>query len=330
MNQSTTPPSSADLFRPNADGIVQLEGHQWEQIPPGFQCEVLDLTRCEGTIQLPAGLKLYELLLEGTAIESLPDDIQVEMAIRLSNCRELHSLPAGLSTGSLFLQGCNSLTRLPEDLDVWFLDMSGCWAFQGWPKHANIWAGNLNIRGCTALQNLPAYLGPLASLNVRDCSNLETLPDNLKITGWIDIAQSGLANVKSIPESLKNVEIRWQGVRISHELWLDPGSIQIHDILKEDNAERRRVLIDRYGQSRFMSEANAEVLDEDQDAGGDRKLLRVPLQEDEPLVTLSCRCPSTGRDYFLRVPPNMQSCRQAAAWMAGYDNPDDYAPEIET
>jgi hypothetical protein len=41
-------------------------------------------------------------------------------------------------------------------------------------------------------------------------------------------------------------------------------------------------------------------------------------------------CPSTGRRYALRVPPTMRSCRQAAAWTAGFDNPDLYRPLIET
>jgi hypothetical protein len=40
-------------------------------------------------------------------------------------------------------------------------------------------------------------------------------------------------------------------------------------------------------------------------------------------------CPSTGHLHVLRVPPHMRSCRQAAAWIAGFDNPDDYQPIIE-
>lgn len=32
----------------------------------------------------------------------------------------------------------------------------------------------------------------------------------------------------------------------------------------------------------------------------------------------------------LRAPPTMASCHQAAAWVAGFDNPDDYRPLVET
>lgn len=66
------------------------------------------------------------------------------------------------------------------------------------------------------------------------------------------------------------------------------------------------------------------------DAGGERRLLRVELQDDEPLVVLAVSCPSTGHRYTLRVPPDAKSCRHATAWIAGFDNPDDYAPNKET
>jgi len=45
---------------------------------------------------------------------------------------------------------------------------------------------------------------------------------------------------------------------------------------------------------------------------------------------LAVQCPSTDRRYVLRVPPTMQSCHQAAAWIAGFDNPDDYKLLKET
>ena len=89
-------------------------------------------------------------------------------------------------------------------------------------------------------------------------------------------------------------------------------------------------MIERMGYTRFAREANAKVLDEDRDAGGKRQLLRIELQEDEPLVCLSCSCPSTARQYFLRVPPAMTSCHEAAAWIAGFDDASLYRPLVET
>ena len=80
----------------------------------------------------------------------------------------------------------------------------------------------------------------------------------------------------------------------------------------------------------FMSQAKAQVIDRDTDTGGKRELLRLPLERDEDFVCLSCSCPSTSRKYLLRVPPTMQTCHQAAAWMAGFDDPAKYKPVIET
>ena len=92
----------------------------------------------------------------------------------------------------------------------------------------------------------------------------------------------------------------------------------------------RRVLLERFGLDRFLREANAEVLDADRDAGGERKLLRVAMAGDEDLVCVLVHCPSTGHQYILRVPPTMKTCREAIAWTAGFDDPDKYRPLLET
>jgi len=300
------------------------------RLPAQLTAEVLDLSRCPAAVELPARLDCFELNLSGTKIRTLPPDVTVTSILNLSGCEELVALPAGLTVGTLIVRGCRSLAALPEKLDAWFLDMTGCWNFAHWPGQARIRSGRLTLRGCAALRTLPDYFGPLAALDVRDCPNLRHLPDGLKIAGWIDVAQSGLAETKTLPASLQGVQMRWQGVRVDERVVLRPESITTQEILQERNAERRRVLLDRFGTARFMKETKAELLDQDQDCGGRRQLLRVPMPDDEPLVSLSCVCPSTGRQYFLRVPPAMTSCHQAAAWIAGFDNPDDYHPLEET
>ena len=107
-------------------------------------------------------------------------------------------------------------------------------------------------------------------------------------------------------------------------------NITVDEILAESNSALRHVLLERFGLERFFSEANAQVLDIDRDAGGERKLLRVPIAGDEDLVCVLVHCPSTGRRYILRVPPTMKTCREAIAWTAGFDNPGLYRPLIET
>jgi hypothetical protein len=310
--------------------LSSASGSRFRALPDHLHADLLDLNGHQCDLQLPPGLQAYELLLSNTLIRRLPDDLRVECRLDLSGCTEISELPCGLTVGALVLRGCTSITALPEDLDVWSLDLTGCWALERWPKRAVIRSGRLVLRGCVALRALPAYFGPLASLNVRDCANLRLLPDGLQISGWLDIAHSGLTSEDCLPPSLDRVQLRWGGVNIDRRIAFHPEALSAGEILAETNAERRRVLLDRFGYQRFLRDAMAEVVDEDSDPGGPRQLLRIRMEGDEDLVALSCHCPSTARQYVIRVPPSTPTCRHAAAWIAGFDNPDEYRPLVET
>src|SRR5436190_208650 len=106
---------------------------------------------------------------------------------------------------------------------------------------------------------------------------------------------------------------------------LFPGHLRLHRnrILAETNAERRRVLLERMGYEFFLKHAKAQILDQDNDPGGKRQLMRVEMKNDEALVCVSVLCPSTARQYVIRVPPTMKTCREALAWVAGFDDPND-------
>lgn len=277
--------------------------------------------------RLPSGLSCYELDLRGSQLVELPSDLQVESRLWLDGSVRLGSLPPGLQVGSLSLRGCTALESLPEDLHCWFLDMTGCSEFRNWPQRASLQAGALILRDCVSLQNLPDWLGRLSHLDLAGCPGIRQLPQGLQVTGWLDLAGTSLSG---LPDSLQGVMLRWRGVRIDARVAFQPEQITAREALAEPNAERRRVLIERMGNLRFMEQASPTVLDRDRDRGGVRQLLRIELEADEPLVGLSCCCPSTGRAYLIRVPPQTQSCHQAAAWIAGFDDPRLYHPDQET
>jgi hypothetical protein len=287
----------------------------------------LDLSNQSGLKKLPKGLSCFELNLTGCSIVELPDDIQVESSLILRNCENLKRLPDGLAVESLDLQGCSALSQLPEGLDVWFLNLRGCVSFSQFPEKASIRNGSLLVGGCRKLTSLPAYLKKLSTLDVSDCPQIDTLPPKLEVGLWIDVGGSGITKL-SAPNH--EVGVRWRGVAIDHRIAFQPESITSAEVLKQKNTELRRVLIERMGNERFVSQAKAKVIDRDRDAGGPRELLRLLLENDEDFVCLSCNCPSTSRHYLLRVPPNMETCHQAAAWMAGFDDPTKYKPVIET
>jgi Domain of unknown function (DUF6745) len=277
--------------------------------------------------RLPTGLSCYSLILAGQPIEALPPDLKIEFKLDLTDCHQLAALPSNLKVSTLVLTNCTRLTSLPEGLQVNFLQLDGCSSLREWPESARVLHGWVRARGCSELRALPAQLGPLASLDLRNCPRISAVPTDVAVRSWIDI---GGTRITSLPETHRGIGLRWRGVPVSAQIAFFPETLNGSDIIAEPNAELRRVMIERVGFEKFVREVKAEVLDTDRDPGGERRLLRVPLENDEPIVLVSVHCPSTGRQYIVRVPPNTRSCRQAVAWTAGFDNPDDYAPVQET
>ena len=319
-------------------------------LPEGLVVSSLDLSGCRNLEALPRGLRVrrlvlggpwnpqplldtvrelscYELDLKGSQVRSLPPTIKVEYRLDLEGCTELESLPENLKVGSLILRECNTLPALPEGLDVYFLDVSGCTALEGWPKRGSVQVGRFAARGCDQFRTLPPWLTRLAQLDVQDCPNLRELPEGLRVSSWIDLANTGIT---SLPKSMDGVRLRWRGVAIDARIAFLPETVTSEEVLAEPNAERRRVMLERMGYERFFEVAKSKVLDTDSDPGGERRLLKVRIEGDEDLVCLAVTCPSTGRRYVIRVPPATKTCHEAAAWIAGFDNPDDYRPVAET
>ena len=227
----------------------------------------------------------------------------------------------------LNLQDCVALEELPARLSTAFLNVAGCSALKALPEDLEMRGGALSVRDCPLIERIPPISGDMASLDVSGCRRIDSIPRSVKVSSWIDVAGSGLT---ALPPHLAGLGVRWRGVPVDERIAFRPETLAIEEILAERNAEVRRVMVERYGFERFMAEAKAEVLDKDRDAGGERQLLRVPMTDDEDIVCVSVFCPSTNRQFFLRVPPDTTTCRNAIAWTAGFDNPDDYAPRIET
>jgi hypothetical protein len=267
------------------------------------------------------------LILRGDDFTVLPGPIAADISADLQDCRKLKTLPGPLKTGSLNLTNCVSLEALPDGLNVAFLDLRGCISLKALPHDLRLGGGRLNLRDCPQIRALPDNLGAVAELNLSGCLNLKTLPEGLSVTSWIDV---GSTSITALPARFADVGVHWNGVAITHQIAFAPETLKATDILAERNTELRRVMIERFGYDKFMAAVNAVELDRDRDAGGERRLLRVELAEDEPLVCVSVICPSTGHKFLLRVPPMFTTCHAAIAWTAGFDNPNDYKPAIET
>ena len=96
----------------------------------------------------------------------------------------------------------------------------------------------------------------------------------------------------------------WHGVRVPQRIIEQPETITVADIDAEQNAEIRRVMIERYGMERFVRDAGARMAGRDdwgtlwvRDMPGDDPLVVVEVVNSTPEPD------GTSKRYTLRVPP---------------------------
>jgi hypothetical protein len=129
-----------------------------------------------------------------------------------------------------------------------------------------------------------------------------------------------------------------RGVRVPDYVIELSRDIDVASIDAEANAEVRRVMIELYrhgeevsGAAAYFRDAGGERLDHDERYG---TLWRRNVPDDEPMVMVevvnSTPEPDGSRKrYWLRVPPQMRTAREAVAWTFG-KSPQEYAPAAET
>ncbi len=128
------------------------------------------------------------------------------------------------------------------------------------------------------------------------------------------------------------------GVFLPRYIVEEPETITVKQIQKEENAEVRRVMLERFGPDRYIQEAGAQEIGRD-DFG---ILYRIEIPDDEPLVmvkvinsTAEPRPDKDGnmvfKDYWLRVPDTFTVPQEAIAWTFEKENtPEGYNPVLET
>lgn len=121
------------------------------------------------------------------------------------------------------------------------------------------------------------------------------------------------------------------GVRVPRQVVEAPHTLTLAQVNAEENAEVRRVMIDRFGVGRFMRESGAVLVDEDVEWG---RLWRLDGDGDEPrvmveVVNSTLEADGSSKRYWLRVPPDMVSAHGAVAWTFGLD-PAEYRPVQQT
>jgi hypothetical protein len=143
----------------------------------------------------------------------------------------------------------------------------------------------------------------------------------------------------------------WHGVRVDRSLIEHPETITPALIDTQKNAEVRRIMIERFGIARYITESGAEVLHEDNDSlGFPRRLLRKPMGGELPDLTMvevknsTLEPDGTRKTYVLAVHPELRplypdgrfggaqkekTCHNAVASTFGLRG-EEYRPEVET
>jgi hypothetical protein len=186
-------------------------------------------------------------------------------------------------------------------------------------------------------------------LGIADGSKLAPIFDMAKSCGW-SVLFWDWAFISAKPEYIKLDEqnrlhcetgaaVRYpdsfsvfaiHGVRVPEKVVASPETITVPEIESESNAEVRRVMIDRYGPERYLTDSQAEEIHQDDFGILYRK--KLPMDEDLVMVKVVNFTPEPDgsfKDYFLRVPPTMERARQAVAWTFGKEE-NGYAPALQT
>jgi internalin A len=107
-----------------------------------------------------------------------------------------------------------------------------------------------------------------------------------------------------------------------------PDRWQAQWLLSEENAELRRLLIQRIGYDRICQELEVTELDSWQEY----TLLSIEFDDDlddegnaKPMYLLKMACPSTGFIHALRVPPDLESAQEAIRWVNWGIDPEEFS-----
>lgn len=111
----------------------------------------------------------------------------------------------------------------------------------------------------------------------------------------------------------------WHGVLVPAYAITDPGQITVKEIYEETNAEVRRALIERKTPEKYLWESKAKLIDVDHEkcrkGSAPRALLKDQLG-DQWLVGTDG---STKRVYYMPVPNEVTTCREAHIAICGFD-----------
>lgn len=106
------------------------------------------------------------------------------------------------------------------------------------------------------------------------------------------------------------------GHLVNEQIVMAPESLTTEQIKKEENAETKRIMIERYGVSKYLFECGGSIIDMDalNMAGSSDRALLKDSDDNKWLIGTDG---STGRVYHMAVPEDVNTCREAHERISG-------------
>ncbi|KAH7516743.1 hypothetical protein FEM48_Zijuj10G0167300 [Ziziphus jujuba var. spinosa] len=189
---------------------------------------VLNLSNCEYLVETPDFSRvpsLERLILEGckrlSKIHPTIEKLKQVMLLNLKGCESLDSLPQGICFNFLetfILSGCTKLDRFPEivgdtsHLSQLYLDGT---AIKELPTSAERLSSLilLDLRECKNLLSLPDFIcsfTSLENLNISGCSLIDQLPENIGSLEKLEKLDACRTAIRKAPSSIVQSNISFQ------------------------------------------------------------------------------------------------------------------------
>jgi leucine-rich repeat protein SHOC2 len=190
------------------------------------------------------------------------------------------------------------------------------------------------------LTSLPESIGNLCNLTELHLDNnqLNSLPssmENLFGLKRLNLNGNPLADLSMLQNLVNLNVVVFASTNLPRQYWIKFSEWKSHWLLSEDNAEIRRILIERVGYEKICEDLDAVTID----TWREYSLLKIDLPRSglfylqdfmgfngrEPIILLKMTCPSTQHIHILRVPPEMVSAEAAITWINHGIHPDRFA-----
>jgi leucine-rich repeat protein SHOC2 len=190
------------------------------------------------------------------------------------------------------------------------------------------------------LTSLPKSIGNLSDLTELHLDNnqLTSLPEsigNLSNLKRLNLNGNPLTDLSMLQNLINLNIVVFANTNLPRQYWTKFSEWKSHWLLSEDNAEIRRILIERVGYEKICADLDAMTID----IWREYSLLKIDLPRSElfyfqdfmglskreSIFLLKMTCPSTQHIHILRVPPEMVSAEAAITWINHGIHPDLFA-----